>query len=240
MSRHQFWKLTDDLLNLRGPFPPLKLFKHASQRFCSNTMACVDGATQQRVILPFSTSHFQWEQKLVSQILTSIAINSFIGWRMSERVDLLESTESFKALYKYRNPLNKVQATADFMFDVSQELLSHADTPQENSDTVEAPVEIIRGSSEGRAILTKAKERKQNHLTFYNSTDGRKLRLNVKITPQYRKQASIVAFVQTESDRIHGTSDILCLLNLSSTAMRTDIRRAPQELFFYLALIESC
>ena len=65
-------------------------------------------------------------------------------------MDLLESTESFKALDKYRNALNKVQATADFMFNVSQELLSHPDTLQENSDTVEPHVEITRGSSEGR------------------------------------------------------------------------------------------
>ena len=55
---------------------------------------------------------------------------------MSERLDLLESTESFKVLDIYRNALKKVQATAYSMFGVSQELLSHADTLQENSDTV--------------------------------------------------------------------------------------------------------
>ena len=82
-SRHKYWKLIDDRVKIRGPFPPLKLFKHASQSFYSKTKAGVYGATQQRAILRSSTSHFQWEQKLVSQILKTIAINSFIGWRMS-------------------------------------------------------------------------------------------------------------------------------------------------------------
>ena len=180
MSRQTFWKLIDDRVKLRGPFPPLKLFKLKLQSFYSKTKAGVDGATQQRAILRSSTSHFQWEQNLVSQILKTISIYSFVGWRMSERVDLLESTESLKALYKFRNPLSKVQATADFIFDVSQELLSHADTLQENSDTVEPHREITRGSPTVRALITKAKARRRNRLTFYNSTDGRKLRLNVK------------------------------------------------------------
>ena len=45
---------------------------------------------------------------------------------MFQREDLLESSDNFRSLDHYRNLLNKVQSTADFMFDVSLELLNHA------------------------------------------------------------------------------------------------------------------
>ena len=62
LSGHHFWNLIDDCVKLRGPLPPLKLFKHASQSFYSKTKAGVDGVTQQKANLRSSTSHFQWEQ----------------------------------------------------------------------------------------------------------------------------------------------------------------------------------
>lgn len=79
-------------------------------------------------MLRSSNSHFKWEQKLVSQTIKTLAINAFITWRMFERQDLLESAETFCSLDSYRNVLNKVQATTDFMFHAATELLSYAET----------------------------------------------------------------------------------------------------------------
>lgn len=177
-ARHKFWYVIEQHVSLQGAFPPLKLFKHASQSIYSKTKCGVDGATQQRAVLRSSTSSFKWEQKVVSQVLKTVAINGFFLWRIFQRRDLLESARSFKSLEKYRYQLNKVQGTADFMFDVSQELLSYAATLQiEKQD--DFTLEEVSDPSEIRRLCDLAKHRKRNRLTFFNNEDGTKLRLGV-------------------------------------------------------------
>lgn len=76
-SKFEFWILVHNNVLNNGPFVPLKLFKHATQCFYSKTKGGVDGAIQQRAILRCSTSHLKWEQKLVSQVFETVAVNSF-------------------------------------------------------------------------------------------------------------------------------------------------------------------
>ena len=90
------------------PLPPLKRYKHSSQSLYSKTKGGVDGATQERAMLRSSTSHFKWEQKLISQTIKTLAINGFIALSIFQRRDLLEDGASFRSLNSYRNALNVV------------------------------------------------------------------------------------------------------------------------------------
>lgn len=177
-SRWGFWKLVNRHVKTDGPFRPLKLFKHSTQSFYSKTKGGVDGATQQRAILRSATSHFAWEQKLVTQVLKTVCVNAFLAWRIFERRDLLQRVEDFKSLDSFRNALNKVQSTADFMIDASLDLLSHAKTLGAEEELME-PLEEVVGTEERRALISMAANRKRKRLKIFNSDKGVKLRLSV-------------------------------------------------------------
>lgn len=68
-TRHTFWRTIEDHVTKKGCFPPVMLFKHAIQSFYLKTKAGVDGTTQTRAMLRSSSSHFKWEQKLVSHVI---------------------------------------------------------------------------------------------------------------------------------------------------------------------------
>lgn len=175
-SRWEFWNAVNEHVKASGPFRPLKLFKHATQSFYSKTRGGVDGATQQRAVLRSSGSHMQWEQKLICQVLKTVAINAFIAWRVFERRDLLQSTSEFRSLDAYRNNLNKVQSTADFMLDAALDLLYNAQTwGMTNVETEEHRIL----PEEQRALVALAAGRKRRRLDFFNSDKGVRLRLHV-------------------------------------------------------------
>lgn len=177
-SRWSFWKVVNEHVKANGPFRPLKLFKHAIQSFYSKTKGGVDGATQQRAILRSATSHLQWEQKLVSQVLKTVSINAFIAWRIFERRDLLQNLGEFKSLERYRNALNKVQSTADFMLDSALDLLAHAQSIGAANSPHKKSVDSV-GMEETRALIVLAAGRKRRRILFFNSDKGVKLRLSV-------------------------------------------------------------
>lgn len=176
-TRWEFWKVVNDHVKSKGPFRPLKVFKHAMQSFYSKTKGGVDGATQQRAILRSSTSHLAWEQKLVSQVLKTVSLNAFFAWRIFERRDLLLTMEDFKNLECFRNAVNKVQSTADFMLDAALEILAHASAlcPERSGEHETA----VMNPQERRALVTLAAGRKRRRLEFFNSDRGVTLRLNV-------------------------------------------------------------
>lgn len=70
----------------------------------------------------------QWEQKLICQVLKTMAINAFIAWKVTERRDLLQSNNKFRSFDAYRNNLNKMQSTANFMLDAALDRLYNAQT----------------------------------------------------------------------------------------------------------------
>lgn len=71
----------------------------------------------------------------MSQTLKSLAVNALLAWRMSQREYLLDSKEAFGSLDHYHDALNRVQSLADFVFDVSQELLIYADHLQRQNES---------------------------------------------------------------------------------------------------------
>ena len=139
----------------------------------------MDRSTQARVILRSSTSSFQWEQKIVSQMLKTIAINAFIAWRMNTREALLRTSETFRSLGHYRSTLNNLQSLRHFIFEVSKELLSYANTLRDNGDEDLEPKTVL-SDGESTRLQTLAMRRKEKRLFFFNSDDGVKFRLAVK------------------------------------------------------------
>ena len=101
-----------------------------------------------------------------------MALNAFFGWRMFERHERLETSQTFQCLGNYRNLLNKVQTTADFMFNVSQELLSCsasiliAGREGENAD------QKVVGKEEIGTINQLAHSGKSKRFSLFNSTEG--------------------------------------------------------------------
>lgn len=177
-----FWNLINNYANNNHPFPPLKLFKHGAQSFYSKTKGGVDGSAQARAVLRSATTSLKWEQKLVSQTFKTVAINAFIGWRMSEKAQLLEDKVQFGTLDSYRDALNSVESLADFIYVASRELLAYAEnlskldgtgTELENNDP-----EI--GAQEATDLIRMAASRKKKRLHFFNSANGIKLRMQVR------------------------------------------------------------
>lgn len=180
-TKLQFWQVVNDKVNSCGPFHPVKLFKHGTQTLYSKTKGGMDGATQQRAVLRSPTSHLKWEPKIVSQLIKTVCVNAFISWRLHERRDLLESADKYKSLDGFRHMVNKVQSTADFMFDAAMDLLIHANSllsiPCTEDPNIETDVAL--NSSEQQALVQQAAKRKHNRLQFFNSPDGTTLRINV-------------------------------------------------------------
>ncbi|PXF43106.1 hypothetical protein BWQ96_07140 [Gracilariopsis chorda] len=175
-SRFQFWSLVNNYVTQNDAFPPLKLFKHASQSLYSRTKGGVDGSTQARAILRSSTSAMKWEQKVVTQTLKTLSVNAFISWRMSQKRDLLQSKETFRSLKSYRQALNGIQSLAEFVHDASKELIVYAQSlgTEDNAETLEVHQDEIQ------RLHTLARTRKRRRLVFFNGPDGISLRLNVK------------------------------------------------------------
>lgn len=164
-------------------FLPFKIFKHAAKTFYSNTKAGEDGATQFRAAIRSCTSYFKWEQKLVSQVLSTIAVNVFIAWRIFQRQDLIQSDNSFKSMESYMNSLRKVQPMANFMFDTARELISYAATIQIQERKVSEDGTEMRhapSNQEARGLIQLTLSKQRYRIDFFNSVDGVALRLAVK------------------------------------------------------------
>lgn len=124
----------------------------------------------------------KWEQKAVGQTLKTLFVNSCIAWRIVEKKDLVDDGEMFQSLNFYRQSLNSVDSLSDFCFEASAELLRYADTldqPTTEHD-MNAETDDVENIGEEAAQLTAlAVQRKRNRLSFFNSSDGMKLRLRV-------------------------------------------------------------
>lgn len=186
LSRLPFWQVINKRVMTVGVLPPVKVFKHATQSIYSKTKGGVDGATQARAILRSPTSHLKWEQKIVSQVLKTLAVNSFVGWRMAERGDLIESSAAFRSLDDYRHSLNCVQSLADFTFDLSKELLVYADDlTRPDVDDDGSGTETVENSLTGLSpeaiqdLKRRAESCKRGRIPFFNTEDMTKLRLQV-------------------------------------------------------------
>jgi transposase-like protein len=176
-SRIDFWKLVNNHVREKGPFPPLKLFKHGCQAFYSKTKGGVDGSAQARAIFRSSTSSLKWEQKIVSQTFKTLTVNSFISWRITENKRSLENKDTFKGLDHFRGTLNTLQSLSDFALDAAVELLEYAEKLQKNRV---AQPQTRLSSDETLRLNALAVQRKRKRIEFLTGSDGTALRLDVE------------------------------------------------------------
>jgi hypothetical protein len=123
----KFWRLINGNVLEHGPLPPVKVFKHGIQSLYSKTKGGVDGNAQARTIVRSTTISPKWEQKLVTQTFKTLAVNAFVSYRLHQKVDLLQSQETFRGISAFRGAMNSVQSLGDFIYDVSPDLLAHSD-----------------------------------------------------------------------------------------------------------------
>ena len=149
----------------------------------------------------------------MSQTIKTLAVNAFIAWPMNERPQILTSKEDFGGIDHYRDVLNGVQSFADFVLDVSRELLIHAHQismasrhtvgGQERNGDVDIP------GAESASLRAMAGRRKNKRVAFFNSEDGIKLRLEVR--PHNQRQ-------------LPGTIKYYCLCGSSARRRRTTFK----------------
>lgn len=176
-DRLSFWLTVNRHVWQNGPFPPLKIFKHGAQSLYSKTKGGVDGATQFRAVLRSPTSSLAWEQKIVLQTLKTLVVNAFLAWRMSQRRDLLKSSDVFRGVEQFRSALNNVQSYGDFVHDLAPELLRYAEGLGPVSENELEQVSL--GDPEGVRLSDLAKRRPGRRVNFFNTSEGVRLRLNV-------------------------------------------------------------
>ena len=68
---------------------------------------------------------------------------------------------------------------ADFIYDISREVIVYAESVGLQSETKQLREDQIV-NSESRRLLGLAKQRKKRRLLFFNSEDGKRLRLSVR------------------------------------------------------------
>lgn len=180
-----FWKIVNDKIKRDGPLPPVKIFKHGCQSVYSKTKGGVDGSAQMRSILRSSTSHLKWEQKIVTQVIKTVLVNSFISWRIYEQRQLLQSSQTFQSLDSFRHSLNTVQSLPDFIFDSCLELLDYSCALQrqlEHSITTEIQGNVNSGQplidENVKQLSARAKKCLRDRIPFFNSTEMREFRTN--------------------------------------------------------------
>lgn len=114
------------------------------------------------------------------QVHKTLTSNAFIAWRIFEREDILEMTDSF-SIESYRNALNQAQSFADFILAASEELLAYAyylQKEHKKSDSDEHQIVIKKG--EHSRLIGLASRRRAYPLKFYNSTDEVAIRLSIQ------------------------------------------------------------
>jgi hypothetical protein len=180
----KFWRLVNANVMEHGPFPPVKGFKHGIQNLYSKTKGGVDGSAQARAIMRSTTISPQWEQKLVTKTFKTLAVNSFVAYRLQLKADILRSREEFRSISAFRASINSIQSLSDFIYDVSPDLLSHADKLQKESregmilNTSEGAGQDSISNVDLARLSARALSRKRRRMQYFNDDEGRILRLS--------------------------------------------------------------
>ena len=99
-----------------------------------------------------------------------VAINAFLGWRMSEKANFLESKEEFGTLDHYREALTAVESLADFVYVVYRDLLVHSENlanEDESNKAIEAE-EALFQAHDINSLVRKASVMCKKRILFFN------------------------------------------------------------------------
>lgn len=76
-TRVPFWRMISNEISAKGPFVPVHIIKHASQTLYNKTKGGVDGNEKMRATLRCLKDTLKWEQKVVTEILKSVTVNTW-------------------------------------------------------------------------------------------------------------------------------------------------------------------
>lgn len=98
---------------------------------------------------------------------------------------MITSREQFKGLDQYKHALKRVKSLADFIYELTTELLAHAETVDKEDDrvatqTCSTSYQRPLRKNEQKRLISKAKQRKRFRILFFNSSDGISLRLQTQ------------------------------------------------------------
>lgn len=162
-----FWRMVNNYVSEKSPFPLLKIFNKETQLFYSTTKGVVYGETQSREVLLSASSHQQWYQNIVVHTLKTVSVNAFLDWRMCKRQDLLESDRYLKSSASFKNALNKFQSIGDLTFTISKYLPNYANTIWNKFDEVEDESQGFLASEKDALLsMEKSRKRKRKLLCF--------------------------------------------------------------------------
>jgi hypothetical protein len=131
-----------------------------------------------------TTTSPQWEQTIVTQTFKTLAFNSFVAYRLQLKTDLLRSREAFRRISAFRASMNSIQSLSDFIYDVSPDLLSHADKLQKESregmilNTSEVAGHDSISNVDIARLSARALSRKRRLKQYFNEDERRILRLS--------------------------------------------------------------
>ena len=126
--------------------------------------------------------------------------------RMNQTCSFLESIETLQSLAAFRHSLNTTQSMADFIFDLCREVIVYAESVGLESETEQLGEDQI-GDSESRRLLGLVKQHKKKRLLFFNSEDGKRLRLSVQdhtLQRQPTQQYCVLCGMHRSSSREQG------------------------------------
>lgn len=143
-SRLPFWRLLRNDIWQKGPFIPVRVYKHSSHTLYNKTKGGVHGSSQMRAVLRCPSDTLKCEQKGVAPVLKSVTFNVWVAWRQLQLEDILFTRESFRSLEQYRNSQNKVESLADFVFEINPELLAYAQSLDREHDVEKVRPALLR------------------------------------------------------------------------------------------------
>lgn len=181
-SHKPLWMAVNTHVTLNGPIPPIKLFRHGFQVFCSKRKDGIDGVTQYRSILRASITSVGWEQKVVIQTCKTLLIHPYNSWRFVEW-SAHNGDRQLDSLDKFRSTFNEMEPFGYFVALVATELLTYGNILTASSTTRLASTggAVSRGANSATIRRLKVQIAKNQHrwMPFFNDPGGVLIRLRI-------------------------------------------------------------
>lgn len=120
----------------------------------------------------------KWEQKFVTQTLKTLAVNSFITWRMHPEKDIFQRNSLFRSFDSFRLSLNSVSPIADFVFDLCKDLLIRDDSLERQKinsiNELGSLSKALYTLREVERLVQLSRKKRRYRISFFSSEDGKK------------------------------------------------------------------
>lgn len=117
---------------------------------------------------------------VITSVLKTLVVNAFIMWCMCEIDRRNQPERTFPGLDEYRIQLSSVECFSDFVLDACKDILVYTvNECEESAITTPSTNQQNPDKAETQKLVKLAANRKRNRIPFFNSSDGKRLRLMV-------------------------------------------------------------